>query len=327
LVSNALYLFYYGSVELEFKAVCFGMTGYLHSLYAKSLTEFGTPVELPQCGGWLLERRVPNSDLKDAMGCYPLFCCTDWTRLAADIEKIKDRYVTISLVVDPFAPVTIVDLSRYFQLVQPFKRHFIIDVTDSADRPIDRHHRYYARRALRQIQIRLVDDPSACLDDWVRLYQILVERHHLRGIKAFSKTAFATQFKVPGLVIFLASRNGRTIGMHLWYLQSGVAYSHLGASDKEGYSLGAAYALYWSAIQEFKRNHARELRWIDLGAGAGVEGGGRDGLSMFKRGWATGEKVKYFCGSVCNWEIYRWLAGTDQIDSGYFPLYRTGESA
>ena len=301
------------------------MTGYLHPLYARSLSEFGAPVTLPQCSGWLLERRIPNSDLKDAMGCYPLFCCTDWTRLAADIEKVKDRYVTISLVADPFAPVTPVDLSRSFQLVQPFKKHFIIGVTDSTDRHIHRHHRYYARRALRQIQVRLVDDPRACLDDWVRLYQILVERHHLRGVKAFSKMAFATQFKVPGLVIFQARRNGRTIGMHLWYLQSGVAYSHLSAFDQEGYSLRAAYALHWSAIQEFKRNHAQELRWIDLGAGAGAKENERDGLSIFKRGWGTAEKAKYFCGSICDRESYEALIATNKIDSNYFPLYRGGE--
>ncbi len=273
-----------------------GMTGYLHPLYAKSLSEFGTPVELPQCGGWLLERRIPNSDLKDAIGCYPLFCCADWTKLPADIQKIKDRYVTISVTPDPFAPITAADLSQYFQLVHPFKKHFVIDISDSTDGHINRHHRYYARKALKQMQVRLVEDPKAALDGWV-----------------------------PGLVAFQASRNGKTIGMHLWYIQSGVAYSHLGASDQEGYSLGAAYALHWSAITEFKQHHAGAVRWIDLGAGAGMEETARDGLSRFKHGWATGEKVKYFCGSVCNWANYQLLTGTDQITSGYFPLYRIGE--
>jgi Acetyltransferase (GNAT) domain len=301
------------------------MTGYLHPFYPKSLSEFGTLIELPQCGGWLLERSIPNSDLKDVMGCYPLFCCADWSRLGSDIEQLERRYVTISLVADPFAPVTAVDFSRYFQLVQPFKKHFIIDVRDSTDLRIDRHHRYYARKALRQIEVRLVDHPQARLDDWIRLYQTLVERHRLRGIKAFSKTAFAIQFEVPGLVIFQASRNGRTIGMHLWYVQSAIAYSHLNAVNEEGYAVGAAYALYWSAISEFRQHHAGEIRWIDLGAGAGMEETSRDGLSRFKRGWATGEKVKYFCGSVLDRENYRLLAGTAQIDSGYFPLYRAGE--
>ncbi len=301
------------------------MTGYLHPLYAKSLSEFGTPVELPQCGGWLLERRIPNSDLYDAMGCYPFFCCTDWTSLGSDIEQLKRRYVTVSLVVDPFAPITAANLAKDFQLVRPFKKHFVIDISESTDRYIDRHHRYYAKRALKQIQVRSVDDPKTCLDDWVRLYQILIDRHHLRGIKAFSKTAFAAQFDVPGLVAFRASRNGKTIGMHLWYLQSGVAYSHLSAFDQEGYSLRAAYALHWSAIEEFKRNCARELRWLDLGAGAGSKGDQSDGLSIFKRGWASGEKVKYFCSSVLDQKSYESLTATNRIDSDYFPLYRAGE--
>jgi len=233
------------------------MTGYLHPLYAESLSEFGTAVELPRGGGWLLERHIPRSNLKDAMGCYPLFCCTDWSKFGADIQEIKDRYVTISVVADPFASLTTADLSQYFQLVRPFKKHFIIDVSGSGDEHINRHHRYYAKRALKQIQVTVADHPKACLDAWVRLYAILVERHRLQGIKAFSKTAFAIQFDIPGLVVFLANRNGRTVGMHLWYLQSGIAYSHLSAFDQEGYSLRAAYALYWSAIQEFKRNHAR----------------------------------------------------------------------
>jgi hypothetical protein len=301
------------------------MTGYLHPLYAQSLSEFGTPIELRQCGGWLLERRIPNSDLKDAMGCYPLFCCADWNKLAADIAEAKPRNVTIALVADPFTPVTASELARCFDFVRPFKTHFVIDVNESIDRHVSRHHRYYARRALKQMQVRLVDHPKARLEDWVRLYQILVERHGLRGIKAFSKTAFAIQFEVPGLVIFQASRNGRTIGMHLWYLQSGVAYSHLSAFDQEGYSLRAAYALHWSAIQEFKRNHARELQWIDLGAGAGAKENGPGGLSIFKSGWATVEKVKYFCGSIFDRENYKSLTPTNRIDPSYFPLYRAGE--
>jgi hypothetical protein len=303
------------------------MTGYLHPLYAQSLSEFGTPVKLPQCSGWLLERHIPNSNLKDAMGCYPLFCCMDWSKFTADIEDMKERFVTLSLVTDPFAPLAHLNLSRCLQLIRPFKEHFVIDVSSLSEQHISRHHRYYAKRALKKMQITMAGDPKSCLDDWLRLYAILVQRHRLRGIKRFSKSAFAIQLAVPGLVIFRASRNGRTIGMHLWYLQSGVAYSHLSAFDEEGYSLRAAYALHWSAINEFKRNGAHQLRWIDLGGGAGAEGDIRDGLSIFKHGWAADKKMKYFCGAVGNSEAYRLLTGTDQIRSGYFPLYRAGELA
>jgi lipid II:glycine glycyltransferase (peptidoglycan interpeptide bridge formation enzyme) len=126
-------------------------------------------------------------------------------------------------------------------------------------------------------------------------------------------------------MIFRAMRNRKTIGMHLWYLQAGVAYGHLGAVDEEGYALSAAYALYWSAIEEFKRNHKRELRWIDLGAAAGATESASDGLSFFKRGWTATEKLKYFCGSVFDPEAYESLTTANRSDSNYFPLYRAGE--
>jgi hypothetical protein len=302
------------------------MTGYLHPLYAKSLSEFGRPVELAQCGGWLLERPVPGSALQDAMGCYPLFCCSDWNKLAADIKNARQRNVTIALVADPFAPLSASELARCFDLVKPFKTHFVIDGNEPIDRHVSSHHRYYARRALRTVEVTMLDQPKDYFDEWIRLYQLLALRHNLRGIKAFSKSAFAMQFEVPGLVIFRAARNGTTLGMHLWYLQSGVAYSHLAACDEEGYASGAAYALHWVAIDEFKRRRGGDLRWIDLGAGAGTQGGG-GGLTLFKRGWATGEKVKYFGGSVCNRKAYRALTGTDEVAPGYFPSYRAGELA
>ena len=72
-------------------------------------------------------------------------------------------------------------------------------------------------------------------------------------------------------------------------------------------------------------HHAGQIRWIDLGAGASAKEDGRDGLSIFKRGWAIDEKIKYFCGSICNRGNYRLLTGTDQIDSNYFPVYQAAE--
>jgi lipid II:glycine glycyltransferase (peptidoglycan interpeptide bridge formation enzyme) len=159
----------------------------------------------------------------------------------------------------------------------------------------------------------------------VRLYAKLVERHNLRGIKAFSRNAFALQFEVPGLMAFRATRNGRTIGMHLWYLQSSIAYSHLSAFDDEGYSLRAAYALHWHAIQQFKRYRTRNVRWIDLGAGAGVDEAEDDGLTTFKRGWATAHRMKYFCGVTFDPEAYALLSAANKGRSSYFPLYRMGE--
>ena len=78
------------------------VTGYLHSKYAESLGEFGTPRKLPRCGGWILGRQIPGSPHHDAMGCYPLFVCQDWGQLQSDIEALDAEIVSLSLVTDPF---------------------------------------------------------------------------------------------------------------------------------------------------------------------------------------------------------------------------------
>ena len=43
------------------------MNGYLSPLYAESLVEFGAPLHLPRCDGWLLVRPIPQSDDCDAI--------------------------------------------------------------------------------------------------------------------------------------------------------------------------------------------------------------------------------------------------------------------
>jgi hypothetical protein len=47
------------------------VNGYLRPGYAESL-EFGTPRELPRCGGWVLERQIPGFPDQDAMGGHIL---------------------------------------------------------------------------------------------------------------------------------------------------------------------------------------------------------------------------------------------------------------
>ncbi len=46
-----------------------GPKGYAHANYAVALREFGRPRELPASGGWLLERKIPNTEYSDLMGC------------------------------------------------------------------------------------------------------------------------------------------------------------------------------------------------------------------------------------------------------------------
>ena len=166
-------------------------TGYLHAGYADSLSEFGSPRPLVASGGWILERDIPGTDARDAMGCYPIFSCRDWSLIRDDLEQIGNRLVSLVLVADPFGNHSKDLLCRTFKdLVIPFKEHFITDVERSPASFVSKHHQYYARKALEEVNVERCNDPARMLNEWSTLYDALVRRYQLSGIKAFSPAAF-----------------------------------------------------------------------------------------------------------------------------------------
>jgi hypothetical protein len=298
------------------------ITGYLHPAYARSLEEFGNPWELPRCGGWILRRGIPGFSYEDGMGCYPLFACRDWSGLAADLDDLKGDLVSLSLVADPFGLHNDASLRGCFDVVVPYKKHFVVDLDPSLERRISKHHSARVRRALRWVHVEDCPDPSALLDDWVRLYSTLVARHRVTGIRAFSRNAFEKQLRVPGTVIFRAVSGGLTVGAAWWFHQGEVAYGHLLALSSVGYKLGAAYALNMTAIEFF----STRARWLDLGGGAGITDDETGGLSSFKRGWSTETRTAYFCGRILDPERYTQLTrSVGGEETTYFPAYRAGE--
>jgi len=259
------------------------------------------------------------------MGCYPVFSCRRWTHLPLDLPGLADRLVTLVIVTDPFGDATEADLRRCFDVVLPYKQHYVADLDHAGGLPPPRAHARNTARALRGVQLETCADPPRMLDEWIALYDGLTKRHGITGLAAFSQTAFARQLAVPGLVMFKATAEGRVVGLHLWYVQAQVAYGHLGATSTRGYELMASYALYWYAFQHLRGR----VRWLDLGSSPGApdhESG--EGLRRFKAGWATGTRQTYLCGRIFQPETYarlvteRGAAGTD-----YFPAYRLGEFA
>ena len=111
--------------------------------------------------------------------------------------------------------------------------------------------------------------------------------------------------------------------MLLWYVQDKIAYYHLGAYSPLGYELNASFALFWHGLKHFSN---LSLEWLSLGAGAGAKSDGRDGLTRFKKGWATGTRQAYFCGCVFNRRVYDELVSMWNIkNTNYFPAYRESE--
>jgi hypothetical protein len=302
------------------------VTGYLHPDYAQSLADFGTPRCLEKCGGWILDRPIMGFSYRDAMGCYPLFACQDWQQLHADLETVGDDLVSLSLVADPFGEHDAAYLQQCFPDVsRPFKEHFVVDLDRPLSTFVSKHHRRYAQKALQTVHVERCQAPVQFLDDWVDLYATLIERHSIKGVSAFSKSAFAKQLQIPGIVAFRASHQDATVGMILWYTQREVSYYHLGAYSTIGYELRASFALFWRALEHFGESG---LRWLNLGAGAGATSNGTDGLSRFKRGWSTGTRTAYFCGRIFDRAKYSEIVKARQVPAtGYFPAYRLGEFA
>jgi hypothetical protein len=166
------------------------------------------------------------------------------------------------------------------------------------------------------------DNPASLVDDWFALYSNLVQKHSIQGISAFSRSSFAKQFAVPGLVVFRATHDSITVGMTLWYMQGAIGYYHLGAYTTLGYQLRASFALFRSALEFFRD----KLQWLDLGAAAGVKNTSSSGLARFKRGWSTSTRTAYFCGRILDPTKYRQLTErTNRATTTYFPAYRAGE--
>src|SRR5207237_160064 len=106
-------------------------SGYAHPGYAASLLEFGRPRALIQSGGWILERPIPGANARDAMGCYPIFSCRDWSLLKSDLVELSGDLVSLVLVADPFGNFTEKLLGDTFKdLLTPFKEHFVIDLCE-----------------------------------------------------------------------------------------------------------------------------------------------------------------------------------------------------
>jgi hypothetical protein len=296
------------------------LTGYLHPGYPASLAEFGHVLRLPRSKGALLTRRVPHDTALDAMGCYPLFVCQDWSALPADIAQLNGRLVSLTLVADPFGASSRELTAVFPDVCVPYKEHYVIDLSRSPASFVDPHHRYRARRARRDVDVQVVDAPSSFLDEWVTLYKNLIHRHGLQGIKKFSREAFARQLALPGVTVLRGCHDGRVVAAQLWFSHGDVAYSHLAAASPKGYALSASYALYGFALEYFACRH----KWLDLGGAAGATHDGTDGLSVFKRGWATGTRTAYLCGRVLDCARYAALCRSFP-ESSYFPPYRGGE--
>lgn len=300
----------------------------MHAVYgsqdfARSLSHAGRVIEMPHSGGWVLERPIGSSGLRDAMGCYPITCLQRWEFLESDLTALAGMgLVSLTMVTDPFAPVAPRRLSERFQVVRPFRRHFVADLGLSTKDICSAHHRYYARYALRSLDVDVCWRPADYVDEWSSLYAESMQRLRVSDLRRFSRAAFDALFQLDGVLLLRACRLGTPVAAEVFVLQGEVAHAHLMANTLEGYRDHASYALHWTAI-ECLRPHAA---WLNFGGGTALDDG-ENGLTWYKRGWSTSTRQTWLLGAILDPPLYTSLCGEMPAPSAYFPGYRAGEFA
>lgn len=300
------------------------MQGYLSREYATSLNEFGTVLPLKASGGWLLKRPIENTGYFDGMGIYPLLCCHDWSALPDDLASLNKDLVSVSMVSDPCGNYTKNELQNYFSdICIPFKTHFITDLKKNIKTIVSKHHLRNVKKACSNVSVNVEYEPEQVLSKWNTLYCHLIQRHNIQGIAKFSETVFNAQFKTPGLTIFSATYEEEIVGMVLFIKTADIVYYHLGAYNAVGYQTKASYAIFWNAIEYFQSNG---YSLLNLGGAAGISDNKNDGLSRFKHGWSSHQRLAYFCGKIFDRKAYDALVKKSSgiINENYFPLYRSG---
>jgi hypothetical protein len=300
-----------------------GPHGYRDPAYAHSLAQFGTPRELPHAGGWVIERAIAGTDARDAMGPYPLFCCREWSGLPEDLRSLREAgLVSVVLVTDSALAPRDREVFRHFDVARPFKAHFLSTLEVQPDAFVSRHHRYYARKAARTLELDIPATPLDYLDEWLELHACLRSRHGISGLRAFSRAHFAGLLGMPGVVLLRAVLRGKAVGAKIVVVHDGIAHAHLGCCSDEGYRQRASYLLDWETLRHF-RGRASHVNW---GGEAGDANGGASGLARYKQGWASEQRQSYLLGAILDAARYQALGALQEArPSDYFPRYRSGE--
>jgi len=296
--------------------------GYHSRIYAEAFSEFGEPVYLPNCDGWILKRKIPNTEYYDAMHCYPYLVCSYPDCLIDDIKALRDKnIISLTLILQPMFDIKILqDNEDFFDAHFIFKHHFLIDLSQQGF--VHKSHRRNIKKAKKTIKALWVD-PNTKAKEWKSFYDVLINRHDIKGMLTFSEKSFEKQLAVPGAKMVCAHDGENFVGALIWYVTQNVAYYHLGAYSEGGYKKNASFALFDASIDYFRE---RGISTLFLGAGAGITNDGTDGLTRFKLGWSTGITPVMFVGKIFDEKVYKQLINKGGLgEVNYFPKYRYGE--
>jgi hypothetical protein len=299
------------------------VTGYAHPDFARVYAYMGEPVSLVASGGTLLRRKIAGTSLSDLTGCYPFFCCADWSALGDDLAAIGKDDVSVVLVADPFADDRAEQLEQDFGFARPFKTHYVADLSRPLASFIPSERMREARSAARRLDVEVAPSPAGLVGDWLALWDRSRHAQDSSGENRLSREAAERLFSLPGVTVLCAIDRERTVGMHVEVQQGDIVHGHFATYDPEYYRFGVSTLLTVFELEHF----ASRARFYNHGGVPGTRDG-QNGLSRFKRDFSNTTRMAFLCGSVFDSAAYDRLAGHKAASQpGFFPAYRAFDQA
>jgi hypothetical protein len=284
--------------------------------YAESFTHVGRALEIPEWNTSVLVREI-ELGYEDVCGTYPLTIFEKQTDIEAGLERLRSHhFISAVFVVDDHHRPTLEKLQQSFTFVKPFKTHYVFK-RQHGDIIYNKHHRYELRQAQKNVQVAALD-LNQHLDAWLSLYSNLVQQKKITGVQAFPINYHIMLSNLEGVTAIGAWQQGELISCHLWIAHGDYVFSHLAASNLQGYACRAAYAINDASLHYFK---SAEI--INFGGGVGYAENQSDGLVKFKRGFCNDTSISYICGIILDKDRYASLVQAKGIDqTSFFPAYR-----
>ena len=283
--------------------------------YVQSVSQEGKTIIVPEWSSAVHSRPI-DKDLKDVTGTYPIAVLASDADLEGGLYRLRRLgFVSVVLVLDDYHRPVITRLENAFDLVQPFKTHYVVDREVGEPTP-SRHHLYEIKRAFSFLKVEVFALRDH-FEQWLALYRNLTLRHRLSGTHDFPRSHHEFLAVMSGVTAVGAFVNGVLVAAHIWVEYDGRVHSHLAASSEKGYALGAAYAINYVSINLFS-----DAKIINLGGVAGHVNDSNNGLARFKKGFANATSQSYLCGKILYEEKYAQLSEASYGMSDFFPAYR-----
>ncbi len=287
-----------------------------------SYAGLGTPIQLPRSGLRLLKRHI-CSDFYDLIGLYPYSVSPSVASVQSEADQSYLREtgaVSISFVSSPFLGEKIKDL-RGWDVLTPFKEHFVLDLAEDWKQFTSKKTRYLIRRSKEHNRIITVQPSTETALAFHKLYAHTVRRHNISGVQNFSVGSIHAQMKTPGSFVLQSFHEDTCSGFLIGMINQDHANYHLVAIAPEHSNKLTNYALLDAAIVFCASNG---VRYFNLGGGAGLTSDASDGLYRFKRRWSDITLKTHLCGKILRPSLYEALTeGHGAASHPFFPQYRS----